>query len=381
MERVRSSGLSNIVPCFRGAHRSRRSSHETTENIFSFCREENLLAAMKGGSMTRTNALPRLKNVVFCISISLSMLFLMYRRDISGAFIHRDIPQVRSLETFDQQQEVGIAIGTVVRGDEWMNPESEKKKAVLVSLFSLSQQLGDENIVLLADTQSACKTLPTYLARARCNGLEHCIHSVYGSPTMDCIFSTLWSLAKHDIVGFINGDILVFDSFVQSIVSCANNYEHFVMVGRRHLSDVAMSIPATIREWAELETHTKSLKLDGGAAIDFFVTRRTEVSVFKDFPPFIVGVYRWDNYLLLRFFRDLRTVVIDATGVAPVMHQVFNEVENHESRPAASYNHELVTEYSGNDWTCGTIDNSNIILLNITEGNHDVKVGTGNYSC
>jgi len=331
--------------------------------------------------MIRTTALPRLKNSVFCLSISLSILFFMYRHVLNGAVIYRVLPQTRSLETFDQKKVEGIAIGTLVRGSEWKNPESEKNKAVMVSLFSLSQHLGDENIVLLADTQSACKTLPTFLARARCTGLEHCVHSVYGSPTMNCIFSTLWSLAKHDIVGFINGDILVFDSFVQSIVSCANNYDHFVMVGRRHISEVAMSIPATIREWTELETHTKSLKLDGGAAIDFFVTRRTAVSVFMDFPPFIVGVYRWDNYLLLRFFRDLKTVVVDATGVAPIMHQVFNEVEQHESRPAASYNHELVTEYSGNDWTCGTIDNSNIILLNITEGKHDVKTGTGNYSC
>lgn len=73
--------------------------------------------------------------------------------------------------------------------------------------------------------------------------------------------------------------------------------------------------------------------------------------------------------------------MIDATFVAPVLHQVFNEVEHHESRPAAAYNNGLAIELSGSDWTCGTIDNSNIILLNITDERHDTKVGTGNYSC
>jgi len=339
---------------------------------------------IRGLLETTKTRLPRLKSFVLYIFPSLVVLFLFkHKRGGVHVALHLQGMQPYSVEQngSEKHKGEGISIGTLVRGNEWKNPDSEKKKAVMTALFSLSHHFGDENVVLLTDTQFSCETLPAFLARARCSGLEHCLHSEYRSPTMDCIFSTLWSLAKHDTVGFINGDILVFESFVQSIVSCANNNVNFVMVRRRHISETAMSAPTTVIEWGELETHTKSLKLDGGAAIDFFVTTRNAVSVFKDFPPFIVGVYRWDNYLLLRFFRDEKTVVIDATAVAPIMHQVFNKVENHELRPAAAYNHKLATEYSGNDWTCGTIDNSNIILWNVTEGKHDVTIGTGNYSC
>lgn len=228
----------------------------------------------------------RLFLFLFSLSSSLLLLFLLGHRRAR----HRPVQcQVRSsscqFKTADDFVEFGISIGTLVRGDEWKAPVSEKKKAVLTSLFSLSHHFGDNNMVLLADSTLACETLPAFLRRSRCSGLEHCMHSKYASPTMDCIFSTLWSLAKHDVLGFINGDILVFDSFFQSIVSCEKNYDNFVMVGRRHISEIAMSAPTTNSEWAELEAHTESLNLDGGAAIDFFVTRRSAISIIKDFPP------------------------------------------------------------------------------------------------
>ena len=182
-----------------------------------------------------------------------------------------------------------VSLGTLVRGNEWMYPDKEKNKAVMASLSSLARHIGGENIVILADNKSACEDLPSFLAQAQCSGLEHCVHVEYGTPTMDCIFTTLLSLAKHDIFGFINGDILVFPSFVHSIESCAAHYKDFVMVGRRHLSDVAMTIPTNISEWETLEKHCKSLKLDGGAAIDYFVTRKSSSgAIFTDFPPFVV---------------------------------------------------------------------------------------------
>ena len=275
-----------------------------------------------------------------------------------------------------------VTMGTVIRGNEWKNLDVEKNKAVMTSLHALSLQFGDQNIVLLVDEDSDCKTLPLFLQRAQCAGLEDCMHDTFRAPTMDCIFLKLWKLAKNDIVGFINGDILVFDSFRHSVKSCADNYENFVMVGRRHLSPVAFSNPTTKTGWDELEALVKNLPIDGSFAIDFFVVRKTARlfnAVFKDFPPFVIGTWRWDNYLLLLFIRDEMTVIIDATYVAPIVHQVFNEVEPHESRPAAYYNNELASSKVGNSWYCGTIDNANIILLNITGGTHDVSIQTWSF--
>ena len=310
------------------------------------------------------------------LSLAMVLLFLLtHSSDKDGVVSDHRNSHFRILKRDE------ISIGTIVRGDEWKNADSDKKKAVSRSLLSLSRWFGDENVVILADKAEACDTLPDYLSSARCGGLEHCMYATYGKPTMDCIFSTLWRLAKGEIVGFINADILVFESFVKSIVFCASNYDEFVMVGRRHLSEIPMPIPTSVSGLIELEARSKSLPLDGGAAIDYFVTRRSAFSTLKDFPPFIVGVYRWDNFLLMKFYKEETIVVIDATKVAPVVHQVFNDVEDHESRPAAGYNNMLASNNSDGEYVCGTIDNANVVLLTATQGSYKQINVNANYTC
>ena len=111
-----------------------------------------------------------------------------------------------------------------------------------------------------------------------------------------------------------------------------------------------------------MENYAKTLPFDHGYAIDYFVTRKkTLKNVVHDFPPFIVGAWRWDNLLLSKFFKLSHATVIDATYSAVVLHQVTNAVSEHTARRGAKYNEALADKY-GQDFWFGSIDFAEVSL-------------------
>ena len=56
---------------------------------------------------------------------------------------------------------------------------------------------------------------------------------------MDCVFERLVQSTRANNIGFINGDIMVFDGFVKS-VAFASSHGRYMMVGRRHLMKEAL---------------------------------------------------------------------------------------------------------------------------------------------
>ena len=51
---------------------------------------------------------------------------------------------------------------------------------------------------------------------------------------MDCILMTAIKSAKSEIVAVINGDIMIFQGFMESVKLVASRYDNFFLVGRRH---------------------------------------------------------------------------------------------------------------------------------------------------
>ena len=263
---------------------------------------------------------------------------------------------------------VPIVVGVVVRGNEWFPPLSQQKRAVINALHGLVRVFQAESVLLLVDSPSGCASRPHFLAASACEDLSQCRSVTFKAPEMHCIFGTILRAAeaRHstDIVGYINGDIMIFESFARSLETVQSSYERFLMVGKRHNADFAPSLPKTSHGWRALEQRAKSYPLDGGYAIDYFFLRRQDASRFMyNFPPFIIGTQRWDNTLLAMIYRDTQMVVVDASETATALHQVQNPIKAHGERPAARVNEALASRAVGYDYLFGSIDNANAQLI------------------
>jgi hypothetical protein len=263
--------------------------------------------------------------------------------------------------------EIDFTIGTVIRGDEWTGEQTYQKEAVITSLKSFIRATGSPNrVMIFVDHESSCHDRPNFIKGCHCQSVDFCIDPVYGVPTMECIFDTLFTKANTKIVGFVNGDILVFDSFAKAVASSATSSDEFLMTGRRHRGESFQMNLDDFNSWKYAEIHAKTLPLDHGYAIDYFVTRkRTYNSALRQkLPPFVIGAWRWDNILMYSIYKFTSVTVIDVTLVAPVMHQYEKSsvlIDHHERR-GARFNDELAKQISGNELLFGTIDFADVIL-------------------
>ena len=156
-----------------------------------------------------------------------------------------------------------------------------------------------------------CDTLPSFLKGVNCISSAMCLNAEYGLPTMDCIFHKLVSLSSSEVIGYMNADVFVQGSLMESLSASSSAHKHFVMVGRRRTIEKLEHLPEVLRiDWKSLESSALSFKLDGGYAVDYFFSRRTSVSeIMGSFPPFLIGVHRWDNVLLSSFMKSEGLVV------------------------------------------------------------------------
>lgn len=165
-------------------------------------------------------------------------------------------------------------------------------------------------------------------------------------------------------------------SFAPTVALAADIDANFLMVGRRHAGKEAVEFDDGI-DWKLTELRTERLPLEHGYAIDYFVVgKSTAREVINSFPPFIVGAWRWDNVFMSSMYKYTNATVMDATFIAPVLHQLSHVEKNHEARRGAQYNDKLAKKYCGDDYFFGTIDFADIILssaatLNSVELNTD----------
>ena len=258
----------------------------------------------------------------------------------------------------------GITIGTVARGDEWSGQRTARKRAVMNTLLGLTKGFGARNVVVFVDTIESCRAVPSEFANIRCHEVSHCASEKYGSPTMDCVFRSLLALTTTDVVGFVNGDILVFESFPRSVDVISSRFEHFLMVGRRFLATEppTLDLKNTSREWGVLESRVLSYPVAEGNAIDYFVFSTHDAQILQSLPPFVMGNPRWDNVLLALFYAKTDVHVVDCTFSAPILHQYSQGGQ--DERVALPHNHKLALDFIGDDWLSGTIDHADFIMQN-----------------
>lgn len=139
----------------------------------------------------------------------------------------------------------------------------------------------------------------------------------YGTPLVSSLFSTAQNLASHDSICYVNADIILMSDFVQAVRQVEKRPS--LVVGRRWDLDLNEYLDFNNTNW---ETQLRARlaregKLHGRWGIDYFLFRR---GVYRDIPPFAIGRYAWDNWLIYKI-RSLGLPVIDATRMVTIVHQ------------------------------------------------------------
>ena len=170
-------------------------------------------------------------------------------------------------------------------------------------------------IILFGDDDGAVKT-------ARQLGLRHEPHverNPHGTKRLDYLFSKAQAIARHDILCYINCDIILMPDFLCAVERVRATRPEFLMVGRRWDTDVTKPLDFSCTQWpSELRAFAAGNGRRCAAEwIDYFVFTRGLFG--PDMPPFVLRVF-WDNWLVWKAL-DSGKSVVDASRVVMAVHQ------------------------------------------------------------
>lgn len=156
---------------------------------------------------------------------------------------------------------------------------------------------------------------------ARTLGVEHepnIRRSRFGTPLLDSLFEQIEHVSAARLFNYINADIVLLDDFPKALAMATRGRRRLLMVGRRTDLDVQEPIDfranwqSTLRQRA-----ARAGRLHRATGIDYFVFNR---GLWGTLPPFAVGRFTWDNWMIHRA-RTLGAIVIDASSQVLAIHQ------------------------------------------------------------
>lgn len=140
----------------------------------------------------------------------------------------------------------------------------------------------------------------------------------WGTPLIPAMFSEARKRAKHDVLCYVNADIILLRDFKWAVERIAVELPEFLMIGRRwnlvgELSELAQ-IHKVMERWGGWK------KVTGGS--DYFVWPKGMMDT--EIPPIVVGTRRWDLWMIGSTLQR-GIPVVDATKGAQVVHQWHGE--------------------------------------------------------
>lgn len=139
----------------------------------------------------------------------------------------------------------------------------------------------------------------------------------YGTPLVSSIFKIAQNIARHELMCYVNADIILVNDFLESIHRVQKR--SFLLVGQRWDVDLKKNWDFNKSDWeVRLRTYlTEEGKLHAPSGLDYFVFPR---GLYQDIPPFAIGRPAWDGWMAHQA-HSLGAPVIDATDVVTVVHQ------------------------------------------------------------
>ena len=187
---------------------------------------------------------------------------------------------------------------------------------IQINALSSWRALSTEiEIIIFGDSkgskEAAAKFNAKYVPEVRC--------SPRGQPYLSDLFYKAGKIAKHPILTFINGYIILPDNFLTVIQNIAKGFNKFLIVGHRWDMDVNDSInfantTERKRFWCNAKKKSEKHACTG---IDYFVFRK---KLFNKFPNFAIGRPGHDNWILWNARRHF-IPLIDISNEVMAVHQ------------------------------------------------------------
>ncbi len=169
---------------------------------------------------------------------------------------------------------------------------------------------------------------------ARKLGLRHVSNvacNEYNTPLVNDLFEKAQQrLAAHDLICYVNTDIILMNDFMDAIKKIRK--KHFLMVGQRWNIDLKDKIDFKNDEWQlRLRNHViKNGKPLGEGGSDYFIFPK---NLLTDIPSLAIGRSAWDNWLIYKA-RSLHVPVIDASKVILAVHQNHSYIKDLVQKPS-----------------------------------------------
>lgn len=139
---------------------------------------------------------------------------------------------------------------------------------------------------------------------------------------------------------YVNGDIILTQSFIDGFVACQARFRDFLMMGIRHDVQVDVELPFN-PGWEKL-WKSRSTPYSVGA-IDYFAANR---NIWGEIPDFSVGRYGWDNWLVGQITKNTEIDAVDVSQAVLVFHQSHGDRATREM-PESKRNIELMGKTIG----------------------------------
>lgn len=139
-----------------------------------------------------------------------------------------------------------------------------------------------------------------------------------GTPLVNDLFEKAEAAAKFACMCYVNADIILVGEFLRAVECVQKRMAKSLMVSKRVDLDVRQRLEFGTNWEEELEQRV----LEGGvgghySAIDVFVYPK---GMYAKIPEFAIGRLWWDQWLI-RAVREQKLPVVDASRVAPLLHQ------------------------------------------------------------
>ncbi len=152
-------------------------------------------------------------------------------------------------------------------------------------------------------------------------GIEHQPHvarNAHGTPLLNDLFAQATEVAGARHLCYVNADIILMSDFAAAARRAITAKKRLLMVGQRTDFDQREPINFTPNWEKALRSEvTERGVLHRPTGIDYFLYHR---DIWGRIPPFAIGRFSWDNWLIHRA-REVQVPVIDATACVTAVHQ------------------------------------------------------------
>ncbi|AOY82933.1 glycosyltransferase [Moorena producens JHB] len=141
----------------------------------------------------------------------------------------------------------------------------------------------------------------------------------YGTPLLDSVFAQVQEQATHDIITYINADIILLKDFTQAIQQVCQHLDTFLITGRRWNLDLSNPIEFQSPNWEYIlcQQVNQTGCLGAHDAKDYFIFPKY---LFRSIPKFAVGRGYWDTWMVTT--AGMRGYpIVDASQVVMAVHQ------------------------------------------------------------